>query len=380
MTRKENLQRVLRGETPIWVPFAPNFNQWFVHHKKNGTLPPEIAEGDYLDAMIVLDCDIFSRNVSGGFVDTFTGFEPIVTRTEEVIGPRSTTTYNTPYGSLRFVSQRIEAISSYHTMEYPVKDWARDGAAAMWLLEHREFTWDEEVFQQTNARIGEYGILNVPVMGSPLYALHHALGLDGACYFVMDEPEAAKKYCELYWEKARPLLSRLAKHPDVESVIMMENVDSPFYSPSVVADYWTPYIKEAATLLRENGKYLFVHACGQLAGLADVFAESRVSGLEGVSHAPLGDWNIEGAKNCHPDFIFVGGFSANEQESLSAAEVREFYNSYLPASEKERIIIASSCQTAISTPWERIKLVRDICREWGGYPADAQELRLAQNL
>jgi uroporphyrinogen-III decarboxylase len=165
------------------------------------------------------------------------------------------------------------------------------------------------------------------------------------------------------------VLKRLAAHPDVESVILMDNVDTPFYAPSLAAEYWSPYVKDAADLMRARGKYVFVHACGKLAGLAPQFAQTRVSGLEGVAHPPLGDWTAAQAQTCHPGFIFLGGFSAHEQEETrSDASVRAFYREYLASAHKERFIFASSCQTAIHTKWERIKLVRDICREWGGAP------------
>ena len=146
----------------------------------------------------------------------------------------------------------------------------------------------------------------------------------------------------------------------------MDNVDSPFYAPSLAAQFWTPYVKEAADVMRAKGKPLFVHACGKLAGLSEEFATAGVSGLEGVSHPPLGDWSVAEVQRCHDDFIFVGGFSACEQESLSDKQVRDFYRDYLATAKKERFIFASSCQTAIGTTWERIKLVRDICRQWGG--------------
>ena len=40
LTRQQNLRLVLAGQTPAWVPFAPNFAQWFHHHQKFASLPP----------------------------------------------------------------------------------------------------------------------------------------------------------------------------------------------------------------------------------------------------------------------------------------------------------------------------------------------------
>ncbi|MFZ4694498.1 MAG: uroporphyrinogen decarboxylase family protein [Verrucomicrobiia bacterium] len=366
-TRCENLRSVLRGEAPAWVPFCPNFNQWFVHHQKFGTLPPELRGcRDYLDAMKVLGCDIFSRNLPSGFTERDTKWQRKVTVREEALGKEKTMVYETPFGALRQVTQDQNAISSAHVVEYLVKDWGRDGDAFRAFMEQREFDWDEEAFLKTHRRVGDDGILNVAVGSTPLKFLHTYFGLDHSCLFVMDHPEAAKEVCDLYWSRLRPVLLRVASHPEVESAILMDNVDTPFYPPSLAVEYWAPYVKEAVEIMGRHGKPLFVHACGKLKGLARLFAETRVSGLEGISHPPLGDWTAAEAQACHPGFIFIGGFSAREQEMAGDATVREFYREYLGAARKERFIFASSCQTAVQTSWERLKLVREICREWGG--------------
>lgn len=370
MTRKENLRLVLRGQKPRWVPFAPNFNQWFVHHQKFGSLPPELRGcGDYLDAMKTLGCDIFSRNLESGFQKSDTRFEPRVTVEPSATGPRTITEYVTPHGTLREVHQEQTTFSTSHQEEYLVKDWGRDGKAFWSFLEQRRHAWAEAAFLRVDARVGDDGIVNVHFGTTPLKMLHLYFGLDHSCLFVMDEPEAARELCDYYWrEKARPVLHALANHPKVESAILMDNVDTPFYPPRLAAEYWTPYVREAAETMRAKGKTLFVHACGKLAGLAREFATARLSGLEGISHPPLGDWPVAAAQACHEDFIFIGGFSAREQEILDDEQVRAFYREYLATAKKERFIFASSCQTAIDTTWERIKLVRDLCRAWGGMP------------
>ena len=182
----------------------------------------------------------------------------------------------------------------------------------------------------------------------------------------MDEPAAAAAVCDAYWQKLRPVLERVAAHPAVASAILMDNVDTPFYPPNMLSDYWAPYVKDAAAIMRSHGKHLFVHACGKLAALSPAFAACGLSGLEGIAHPPLGDWTVDGARACHPDFIFVGGFSAREQELMTDDEVRSFYADYLPVADQRRLIFSASCQTSIRTSWARIKLVQAICHAWGG--------------
>ncbi|MCE9614329.1 MAG: hypothetical protein K8T26_08635 [Lentisphaerae bacterium] len=372
LTKRDNLRNVLTGGEPAWVPFALNFAQWFGHHRTFGTLPVDLRGcASYIQAMKVLGCDIFSRNLDGGYRERDTLLKAREHDVSASTGSRRTITYETPYGTLQMVRQQQVALSTSHEEEHFVKDWDRDGDAFRYLLDQRVYEWDEAVFDAVDREVGDDGLVNVPVACTPLKMLHNQFGLAYSCLFVVDHPEAAQSICDLYWAKLRPLLQRLAAHPRVASVILMDNVDTPFYPPALARLYWAPYVKEAAALMRANGKYLFVHACGKLAGLSPIFADCRVTGLEGVAHPPLADWTAPAAQACHPDFIFMGGFGAHEQESMGDAEVRAFYAGYLARASRRRFIFSSSCQTSIHTPWDRIKLVRDICRAWGGAPTGA---------
>jgi len=366
MTKKENLRAVLNGEKGNWVPCGINFYQWFECHKARGTLPQELQGKTYIEAMKMLDCDLFSRNIDGGFRVRNTAIEPRVIVTEQPLGKMTVTEFDTPYGTLRQIDQVQDDQYSGHVEEYPVKDWATDGKAAMYLLEQREIVWDEAVFTETYEAFGDDGIVNVPFGDTPLKRLHWEFGLVNTCYFLMDEPDAAQAYCDTHWQKLWPNFLRIADDPRVESVILMDNVDTPFYPPEFARKYWAPYVRQLAELMSSRGKFTWVHACGKLAGLQDVFAETGLTGLEGVAHAPLGDFPPERAKKTHARFIFNGGFSATEQRMKSDDEVRAFYRDYFQRAGRERFIFGSACNTAINTPWERIKLARDLCREWGG--------------
>jgi hypothetical protein len=368
MTRRENLRNILRGGEGAWVPFCLNFKQWFDHHQRNRSLPKELEGGDYLDAQKTLDGDIFSRNLPGGFHWDDTRLAPRRESTETPHGTRSTTTYETPHGVLTETSQEQRAQSTSYTEAYPVKDPARDLKALLWLLSQREARWEEAEFLATDARIGDAGLLNVPVACSPIKALHLSFGLTGACEFAVDDPESAKTFCDLYWERVLPALRALAAHPKVDSVILMDNVDTPFYPPEFMRRYWVPYVRKASELLGGAGKALWVHACGQLKALSPCFAEAGVTGLEGVSHPPLGDWWVDEAQACHDGFIFFGGFSAAEQNMTDEGELTRFYANFFKRASRRRMIFGASCQTNIKTSWDRIRRVRDLVRAWGGSP------------
>lgn len=365
MTKRENLLRVLRGQRPGWIPCSINFSQWYSHHRRFNTLPEELRSTDsYVAAMKVLGCDLFTRNVEGGYRESFEGVEVRRRSVDGEQGPRTIGEIDTPHGTLRRIDEDQASQSTSYVVEDWIKDWPREGKAFLWLMERLKCGWDQNVFAATEEAIGDDGVLMVPIGCTPLKFLHKYFGLDYACLFVMDEPEAAKTICEMYWQRIWPVLQEMAGHPRVAAAILMDNVDAPFYSPELCKRYWTPYVRQAADLFAGSGKRLFVHACGKLRALKSTFIESHVHGLEGMAHPPLGDWRPGDSLDMPEPFIYNGGFTAQEQVLKSDDEIVAFYDRlFAELGEFPRFIFGAACQTTVHTPWERIKRVVQLCRE-----------------
>lgn len=369
-TRKDNILAMLRGEKPRWVPCSINFNQWYQHHKKFNTLPAELAgTADYLDAMRVLGSDFFTRNVATGVRHDYEGVE--ITRTTEPgnEGPRNITTYHTPYGKLRSISETQTRLTTSYQVEDLVKDWDAEGKAYMWLLERMRVQWDRATAYRTIDRIGDDGIAMIALEFTPLKHLHVVFGLDHACLFAMDHPDESRAICDLYWQKLWPVIEEVAADDRVHAGILMGNIDTPFYPPHFCDLYFTPYVKQATDLFERKGKRLLAHACGQLRGLIRIFQESGLHGLEGMAHPPLGDFRPADAWTVRKGFIYNAGFTAHEQVHKSDDELRQFYDNFFrELAGYPSFVFAAACQTTPDTPWDRIKRVVALCREHGGHP------------
>jgi hypothetical protein len=368
LTRRENLLRVLRGQKPAWTPCSINLWQWYTHHKKFGTLPTELAgSSDQVDAMRRLGCDIFTRNAGGGLGLRREGVEVLKTEEAGSQGPRHIMQIRTPHGELRGIVEDQTALTTSYAVEDLVKDWSRDGKAYLWMLQRESYAWDEQAYAQLDQRIGDDGIILTAIAHTPLKKLHIDFGLDYSSLFMIEEPDAAKECCDLYWSRLWPSIERVARQPSVHAAIFMDNFDTPFYSPALCELYWTPYVRQAAELLAAHGKPLFVHACGKLKISVPTFRDARVRGLEGMAHPPLGDFTPTDAKRMPDYFIYNGGFTAQEQVIKSDDQVRSFYRDFFrELGDFPRFIFGAACQTAINTPWERIKLAVQLCRQYGG--------------
>ncbi len=369
MTGRENLLRVLRGEKPGWVPCSINVNQWFGHHQRFGLLPEELKGSQTnFDVMKQLGCDLFVR-MDGGLRGAEGGppWENVVEAGS--LGKRTIRKVSTPFGELRSVCQEQEQFSSVYQEEDLIKDWERDQKAYRWVLERSRAVWDAQAFARSQAIVGDQGLVLASTWCTPLKKLHHDFGLDGACLFVMDQPEEAQELCDLFWRGLWPGLQQMAASDEVTAVCFEDNVDTPFYPPGMMERYWVPYVRQTAELFHERGKFVFVHACGKLHDLKQALTEAKVDGLDGMPHPPLGDWTIEDARSMPGHFVYDGGFGAHEQVTKNDEQVEAFYADFFTKMKgHDRFIFAAACQTAITTRWERIKKVVSLCREYGGRP------------
>jgi len=61
---RANIEKILSNQTPSGFVFAPNYWQWFAHHRNHGILPEELKGCEtQLDMINYLGADVFSRNI-----------------------------------------------------------------------------------------------------------------------------------------------------------------------------------------------------------------------------------------------------------------------------------------------------------------------------
>lgn len=373
------MEAVLRRERPSRVVHAPNYWQWFTHHRNHGLLPPEIAHcSSQLDVIRHLGLDVFSRNVycdptrcwfGGLATETWDG------ATEEVrrmaVG-RDTVTERTirlPGGALterlRYLFAESTLVQEKFLLDDPDRQLDLFGA----FVRARRWRFDRALFDDWRKRVGADGVVQAGELFSPLKMLHLAAGAANAVFLLEDHPERCAEWMCLHEEAQLDLVGQMLDG-GVIAMTSMDNLDSAFHPPAYLERCSASFYERAAALCRARGAVFFIHACGgQRANLARIGALG-VDGLEGVAYPPLGDVELDEAMRLAGDrLVITGGISAAETERFRTRdEVRRYVAGLLERMEPwhHRFMLSASCNTSIRTPWECLVWFRDAWREFGG--------------
>jgi len=378
MTRKEQVHRVLRRDSPGRIVYAPNYWQWFSHHKNHGLLPEELRDcGSQLELIRRLGLDVFSRNVYcdpteywfGGLAEeVWDGVEVEIDRrmdgNDKVIEKRCHTREGVLKERLRFV----HAESTLVQEECLLDDYDEQLEAFDAWVRGRRWRFDREKFNHWREEVGEDGVVNAGELFSPLKLLHLAASTAESVYLLEDHPERCAEWMAIH-EEAQLDLVRQMLDAGVESMIAMDNLDSAFHPPAYVERCSASFYEKASALCREAGAVFFIHACGQQRANLALIASLGVDGLEGVAYPPMGDVELEEAMELSGGrMIVTGGISAHETEGFqSAGEVRSYVEQLFlrMRPHRHRFMLSASCNTSIKTPWRVIEWFRDAWREFG---------------
>jgi hypothetical protein len=376
MTPRRCLEAILRREDPGRVVYAPNYWQWFWHHRHHGRLPEALSGcRDHLDMLDVLGLDVFSRNLYcdqrrcwfGGFALEQLGIGQCVQAEKEqpngdLLIQR---TYHLPSGTLTERQRYVLSESTLVQEKFLVDDCDTQLPLLEELVAARRWSFDSPRWRHWLDRTGDRGLPIAGELFSPLKLLHLVLGPVNTTYLLADEPERAQTVLDIHEQAQLDLVRQLAA-AGVPALMAMDNLDSVFHTPEYIENYSASFYEKAASLCHEHGSAFFIHACGRQKSNLERIASYGVDGLEGVSSPPLGDvWLDEAFAATGGRFIITGGISAMETDRLQSRQaVFDYVGSLLDRLRpyRHRFVLASSCNTAISTSWETLVHFRDAWR------------------
>ena len=375
-SRRECVLSVLERRTPARFVYAPNYWQWFAHHRNHGLLPAEITHCEnQLDVIRHLGLDVFSRNVYcdeqrcwfGGLAEEV--WDGVEVRDEvrfEGQDRLTTRTYETKHGTL---SERLRYVFADSTLvqdKFVLDDPESQLDALEDLLQARRWRFHPERYLREQEQVGEDGVVVAGELFSPLKALHFLVGAVNAAYLIADHEQRVAGMLRLH-EAAQLDLVRQIAMAGVPAMMSMDNLDTMFHPPSHLEMFSASFYEQASRICHEHGSTFFVHACGQQKANLRRIDGLGVDGLEGVAFPPLGDVDLDEAMRLTSDrFLITGGISAMQTRELTTRAqvldyVRQLRDRLRPYA--HRFIFSASCNTAIDAPWETLKYFRDAWKE-----------------
>lgn len=375
----KDLGAVLRRQTPGQIVYAPNYWQWFAHHRQHGTLPAALQDcGTQLDMIRQLGLTVFSRNIYcdqhrgwfGGLAEEVWDAGVRVTDTEAVEGADTifTRVCETRRGTLTERRRYVHAESTLVQEKFLVDDPASQLDALEDLLAARLWRFDAARWRAAQAAVGDDGMVVAGELHSPLKMLHLLLNPVETTYLLLDAPERAAGLLRLH-EAAQLDLVRQMAGAGVPAMMAMDNLDTMFHPPAYVERCSAGFYEEASRLCHAKGAAFLIHACGQQRANLARIAALGVDGLEGVAYPPLGDVTLDEALRLTGDrFIVTGGISAIEFQSLHSRQavfgyMRRLLEQVRPSA--HRFILSASCNTPVTASWDQIQWFRDAWLEMG---------------
>jgi uroporphyrinogen-III decarboxylase len=378
VTHAGQVRAVLQRRTPARIVYAPNYWQWFTHHRNHGLLPDPLRDcGSQLELIRHLGLDVFSRNIYsdpvqywfGGLAEeVWDGVEVGINRRQDGQDLVTEKTYHTKAGTL---TERLRYIFAESTLvqEKPLLDnFAAQSAAFDAWVRGRRWRFNRAVFEHWRQAVGEDGLVNAGELFSPLKLLHLTAGAAEAVFLLEDHPDRCAEWMRIH-EAAQLDLVRQMLEAGVPAMMAMDNLDSAFHPPRYIERCSASFYEQASGLCHAAGAVFFIHACGRQRAILPLIAAFGVDGLEGVAYPTLGDVQLEEAMRLSGErLIITGGISALETERFqSRDEVRRYIEDLFRRLQpyRHRFMLSASCNTSIRTPWKTLEWFRDAWREFG---------------
>jgi hypothetical protein len=229
------VERILNNQDPSAIVFAPNYWQWFSHHRNHGTLPDELKHcGSQLDMINHLGLDVFSRNIYcrqddywfGGLCEEhFNGIRVEAVTAFENRNKITDKAYHLGTGMLTEQLNYVFNESTVVQKKFLITDYNQQGRLLEQFVASRSWKFSETKYLKIKELVGDKGMVIVGDFFSPLKMLHLVMGPILSVYFLMEQPDFAQALLDLH-EKAQLDLVKQVAGKGVKAIMAMDNLDT----------------------------------------------------------------------------------------------------------------------------------------------------------
>ena len=374
-TRRENLLKIFRHETPEWIPVTGHCDPY--NQPSREGMEAELAEalgevqwGD--ESTITL-----SRYLGLEILDWY-GMPVRITRQNVTVESKTegdviTSDWHTPAGDLhevvRICRDSSGAVSSNWT-EHPVKG-PEDLAALAAVFEDEVIEPDPDGIERTRRQrelIGDDGLLLGGPAGTPLGMMYRVYsGVATLAYLWADARDALH---DLFAVMERNYLKRLVigADSDIDVVISCDDTSTTAISPEMFEACNMDLTDARADASHAAGKLYFHHSCGLIRDLLPLYCRTKMDGVHAFTIPPIGDVTVaEGREALGDRITIMAGVQqlAGPMDDLAAvrSSIRRMIREAEP---RDHFVLLTAAYP--NRTMEQTKFVIDCCREFGGEP------------
>ncbi|MDO9465316.1 MAG: uroporphyrinogen decarboxylase family protein [bacterium] len=160
------------------------------------------------------------------------------------------------------------------------------------------------------ASVGDRGVVGA-VVHSPIdwWQEYRNGGIEQVIYDFYDTPREMEEIIEYYQHQSCGYLQELAKLNPKPDFVMIHgsNCSASVISPDIFKKYALPYIKEAATLLKNVGILSLFHVCGKSREWLDLVADTDLNVIDALEVPPAGNVDLAEVKRLYGGRLCLKG-------------------------------------------------------------------------
>ena len=224
-----------------------------------------------------------------------------------------------------------------------------------------------DIFRYLRERIGTDYSLHGEIT-SPFDYFLDLFGYQGGLLGLVTEPENSKRVLAHFARLIKDLAIDMSATGVDAIKISSPFAGAGFISPQFYREFVLPYESEIARAVRGKGIHIYTHTCGAVADRLEMMFDAGVSGIECLDPPPLGNVELEDAKERTRGRGFIKGNVDSVNTLLNGTKeliLEDARRRIRIGREGGGFILSTACSVAPYVEREKLLLLREAVEKWG---------------
>ncbi len=325
INHREDLLKVLTGETPVHPVFQPRLEHWYRVRQSEGCLPRPFRGLSLIEVHQTLGCafrpyHLFNRCLQFEYehpIHVHTHLEgslaaewrPALGETEDLLatmigseGVRVSIRWSTPLGEA--ISVEMRKGHSRKTVKYPVTS-SEEARIFRYVLDAQRPVWKQESYDEGVQDLGSMGlpVLTIPRVNIQRLSVN-LMGFENVVYAIAERDKEVVDLIKACDDADNRICNLLAATP-IPMISYGDNIDANLVSPQLYSEFILPAYEQRAAILKPAGKFVFSHWDGAVKTLLRFAGTSFLDGIEALTPKPQGDITHEEMRAALPESMVL---------------------------------------------------------------------------